>query len=188
MYPCSGDTYCLPPSRLRQWKLTKARWMPLFSYYAWSPLMAHPFQRLFNLRWDRWTLDSDTQGEMVDDWWQPAPGKIAAPPTLRWESGGKSAAIFLVNTAYAYKNWTKVQPYTIFSSGKTNFPDFFWLLWPVGTLRFLDVCRPGCPLNLVKQIPWFFPDSFPIFQDMTMFKRLQSLTYINSSDGFHKKR
>ena len=29
------------------------------------------------------------QGGMVDDWWQSAPGKIAAPPTLRWESGGK---------------------------------------------------------------------------------------------------
>ena len=34
------------------------------------------------------------QGGMVDDWWQSAPGKIASPPTLRWESGGKSAAIF----------------------------------------------------------------------------------------------
>ena len=35
---------------------------------------------------------------MVDDWWQSAPGKIAAHPTLRWESGGESAAIFPVNT------------------------------------------------------------------------------------------
>ena len=26
---------------------------------------------------------------MVDDWWQSAPGKIAAPPTLSWESGAK---------------------------------------------------------------------------------------------------
>ena len=25
---------------------TKARWMPLFSFYTWFPLMAHPFQRL----------------------------------------------------------------------------------------------------------------------------------------------
>ena len=31
---------------------------------------------------------------MVDDWWQSVPGKITAPPTLRWESGGKSVAIF----------------------------------------------------------------------------------------------
>ena len=36
-------------------------------------------------------------GGVVDDWWQPAPGKITAPPTLRWESGGGgSAAIFPV--------------------------------------------------------------------------------------------
>ena len=28
------------------------------------------------------------QGGMVDDWWQSAPGKIAAPPTLIWEWGG----------------------------------------------------------------------------------------------------
>ena len=38
------------------------------------------------------------QGGMVDDRWQSAPGKIGAPPTLRWGSGGGggSAAIFLV--------------------------------------------------------------------------------------------
>ena len=32
------------------------------------------------------------QGGMVDDWWQSTPGKIAAPPTLRWEwvGGGLS--------------------------------------------------------------------------------------------------
>ena len=36
---------------------------------------------------------------MVDDWLQSAPGKVAAPPTLRWESGGGgSEAIFPVNT------------------------------------------------------------------------------------------
>ena len=28
------------------------------------------------------------QGEMVDDWWESAPGKIATHPNLRWESGG----------------------------------------------------------------------------------------------------
>ena len=28
------------------------------------------------------------QGGMVDDWGQSAPGKIDAPPTWRWESGG----------------------------------------------------------------------------------------------------
>ena len=30
----------------------------------------------------------------------------------------------------------------------------------------------GCPLKLVKQIPWFFPDSFPIFQDISPFSRI----------------
>ena len=35
---------------------------------------------------------------MVDDWWQSAPGKVAAPPTLRWECGGGGAAIFPVYT------------------------------------------------------------------------------------------
>ena len=29
---------------------------------------------------------------MVDDWWQPAPAKIATPSTLRWESGGKKCS------------------------------------------------------------------------------------------------
>ena len=29
---------------------------------------------------------------MVDEWWQSAPGKIAAPPTLNWESGGKKCS------------------------------------------------------------------------------------------------
>ena len=29
------------------------------------------------------------QGGMADDWWQAAPGKIAAPPILSWESGAK---------------------------------------------------------------------------------------------------
>ena len=29
------------------------------------------------------------QGGMADDWWQTAPGKIAAPPILSWESGAK---------------------------------------------------------------------------------------------------
>ena len=43
-----------------------------------------------------WIVTHIGQGEMVDDWWQCAPGKMAAPPTLRWESGGKS--IFLVYT------------------------------------------------------------------------------------------
>ena len=31
----------------------------------------------------------------MGDWWQSAPGKITAPPPLRWESGGKSVTIFL---------------------------------------------------------------------------------------------
>ena len=35
-----------------------------------------------------WIVTTIGQGGMVDDWWQSAPGKIAAPPTLRWESGG----------------------------------------------------------------------------------------------------
>ena len=26
---------------------------------------------------------------MADDWWQSAPGKIAPPPILSWESGAK---------------------------------------------------------------------------------------------------
>ena len=44
-----------------------------------------------------WIVLHIGQGGMVDDWWQSAPGKIAAPPTLRWESdthrggGGESA-------------------------------------------------------------------------------------------------
>ena len=39
------------------------------------------------------------QGGMVDDWWQSAPEKITAPPTLRWKSGGGgNVAIFPVNT------------------------------------------------------------------------------------------
>ena len=29
------------------------------------------------------------KGGMADDWWQSAPGKIAAPPILSWESGAK---------------------------------------------------------------------------------------------------
>ena len=29
------------------------------------------------------------QGGMADDWWQSAPGKIAAPPIFSWESGAK---------------------------------------------------------------------------------------------------
>ena len=32
-----------------------------------------------------------------------------------------------------------------------------------------NVDKAGCPLNLVKQIPWFFPDSFPIFQDIYIY-------------------
>ena len=39
---------------------------------------------------------------MVDDWWQSAPGKIAAPPTLRWESGGGSVVIFPVYTVLPF--------------------------------------------------------------------------------------
>ena len=35
-----------------------------------------------------WIVTHIGQDGMVDDWWQSAPGKIAAPPTLRWESGG----------------------------------------------------------------------------------------------------
>ena len=38
----------ITPSQLRQWDLTKARWMPLFSFQSWFPLMAHPFQRLLS--------------------------------------------------------------------------------------------------------------------------------------------
>ena len=30
------------------------------------------------------------QGGMADDWWESAPGKIAAPPVLSWESGAKN--------------------------------------------------------------------------------------------------
>ena len=35
-----------------------------------------------------WIRTHVGQGGMVDEWWQSAPGKIVAPPTLRWESGG----------------------------------------------------------------------------------------------------
>ena len=34
------------------------------------------------------------QGGMADDWWQSAPGKIAAPPILSWESGAKKCGDF----------------------------------------------------------------------------------------------
>ena len=36
-----------------------------------------------------WIVTHIGQGGMVDGWWQSAPGKITAPPTLRWEPGGK---------------------------------------------------------------------------------------------------
>ena len=36
-----------------------------------------------------WIVAHIGQGGMADDWWQSAPGKIAAPPILNWESGAK---------------------------------------------------------------------------------------------------
>ena len=48
-----------------------------------------------------WIVTHIGQGGVVDDWWRSAPGKIAAPPTLRWESRrGGGAAIFPVNTVH----------------------------------------------------------------------------------------
>ena len=48
-----------------------------------------------------WIVTGIGQGGMVDDWWQSAPGKIAALPTLRWEYGWKSAAIFPIYIWYS---------------------------------------------------------------------------------------
>ena len=36
-----------------------------------------------------WIVSHIGQGEMVDDWWQSAPGKIAAPLNLTWVSEWK---------------------------------------------------------------------------------------------------
>ena len=36
-----------------------------------------------------WRVAHIGQGGMADDWWQSAPGKIAAPPILSWGSGAK---------------------------------------------------------------------------------------------------
>ena len=40
------------------------------------------------------------EGGMADDGWQSAPGKMATPPILSWESGAKNAAIFPVYTVH----------------------------------------------------------------------------------------
>ena len=61
--------------------------------------MAHPkFSKIVESTSDGidgpWIVAHIGQGGMADDWWQPAPGKIAAPPILSWESGAKNAVIF----------------------------------------------------------------------------------------------
>ena len=38
---------------------------------------------------------------MVDDWWQSAPGKIAAPPISIWESGGGGKFGYLSGIFYS---------------------------------------------------------------------------------------
>ena len=51
-----------------------------------------------------WIVAHIGQGGMADDWWQSAPGNIAAPPILSWESGAENAAIFLVYTVHLELN------------------------------------------------------------------------------------
>ena len=57
-----------------------------------------PFSKIVESTSDGpWIVTHIDQGGMVDDWWQSAPGKITAPPTLRWESGGKKQGITYKN-------------------------------------------------------------------------------------------
>ena len=112
----------ITPSRLRQWDLTKVVVVGRVDAFVLLLGMVSPrgppFSKIVESTsgldsdthrpgWNGWWLEAVCpwivphigQDGMVDDWWQSAPGKIAAPPTLRWKSwgGGGSAAIFPVN-------------------------------------------------------------------------------------------
>ena len=71
-----------------------------------------------------WIVTHIGQGGMVDGWWQSATGKIAAPPTLRRESGvkkcgylsGKYGTYFL----YFLHAYILLKPLYIHSETHTN--------------------------------------------------------------------
>ena len=60
-----------------------------------------------------WIVTHIDQSGMVDDWWQSVPGKLAAPPTLRWESGGGGCGY--LSSKYGFVTWSV----TAESSAKT---------------------------------------------------------------------
>ena len=74
--------------------------------------------------------------------WQCAPGKTAAPPTFRWESGWKKFAIFPRYTVYNYGNGVYVD-----GQGAT------------GVLKVYQVLHTKLRNSVLIPSGWFSPDT-----------------------------